>query len=322
MLDPEYKTLAVFAIYQPKGLSLLIKRTISYLFNHKIKIIIIAPHPINKKDIQFLIKNECILLKRLNFGRDFGGYKYGILYLLANPDLLKPFTKILLLNDGIVFPVKEYSNTLENLLKYPHNVVGLAENYEYRWHIGSYFILFNKNFLLSQPLQIFWKSYKPYSSRLHTIKKGEILLGQTISKLTDSYKIVYSGNALLTAIKNSSPSQLIQLLPNDFLIKNSLLPNIFYLKKYINYNILGKHIETQSLPHIFSLILIEYLDCFFIKRDICYRGLYSISYVIHYLNSISKNKDLIEEFNIDLKNKGSTSSMPFFKKILCIAGVI
>ncbi|MCZ6914027.1 MAG: hypothetical protein O7C59_05910, partial [Rickettsia endosymbiont of Ixodes persulcatus] len=135
-------------------------------------------------------------------------------------------------------------------------------------------------------------------------------------------KIVYSGNALLTAIKNSSPSQLIQLLPNDFLIKNSLLPNIFYLKKYINYNILGKHIETQSLPHIFSLILIEYLDCFFIKRDICYRGLYSISYVIHYLNSISKNKDLIEEFNIDLKNKGSTSSMPFFKKILCIAGVI
>ncbi len=62
---------------------------------------IVAPHTIRLQDMAFLKKYHCIVLTRFNFGRDFGSYKYGILHLLANPKLLRPFEKIILLNDGI-----------------------------------------------------------------------------------------------------------------------------------------------------------------------------------------------------------------------------
>jgi hypothetical protein len=326
-LTKAYKVLAVFAIYQPKALSLLVQRSIQYLYKHKIKIMIIAPHVISVQDIAFLKKYHCIVLTRFNFGRDFGSYKYGILYLLANPNLLQAFEKIILLNDGIFFPIKENDSMLKKILTYSHDVIGLAENYQYNWHIGSYFILFKREFLLHKKIKNFWINYKPYSSRFHTIKKGEVTLGKKIKQLTDSCKIIYNGKKLLSALEKAllvqHPIRFIQIASNYLTQDKALLYKAFFLsKKHVNLSLIGAQIENYSPAHIFALALIEYLDCFFIKRDICYRGLYSISQVIHYLSSKNSDENLIDALNIDLKNKGIITSMPIFKKILCTSGAI
>ncbi len=96
----------------------------------------------------------------------------------------------------------------------------------------------------------------------------------------------------------------------------------FFSKNYPNLTIIGKYIENNSPVHIFSLVLIKYLDCFFIKRDLCYRGLYSISQVLHFIATINQDEKLLAALNLDLRSKGVNSSMPFFKKILCASGAI
>ena len=329
LMNDNYEVLAIFSIYQPKSLSLLIKRSINHLFNHKIKVMVVAPHSISQNDIQFLKERHCIVLTRLNFGRDFGSYKYGILYLLENKNLLKTFKKVILLNDGIFFPLKENDSTLATILNNPHDVIGLAENYQQHWHIGSYFILFKIDFLFNKPIQDFWREYKPYCSRFHAIKNGEIALGKKIILLMDSCKIIYSGKNLLNALEKSffekkiDVNHFIQLISKNIPAKkNFLLNELFLSKNYINLAIIGNYIENLSPVHIFSLALIEYLDCFFIKRDICYRGLYSISQVLNFIAAINQDEKLLAALNLDLRNKGLITSMPFLKKILCASGAL
>jgi Rhamnan synthesis protein F len=320
----DYDTLAIFAIYQPKGLSALIKRSINYLSVHKIKILMVAPHPLNQVDINFLQKNHCIILTRENFGRDFASYKYGVLYLLDNLHLLEPFKKVLLVNDSIIFPLKEQDNTLAQLLTYSQDVIGLAEGYVDHWHMGSYFILFQKEFFLDQNLQKFWRRYKPYSSRYYCINRGEIILSQTILKCAYPHKkirLVYENRKLLHAIEKSVIADKMGLFRFTQLINDSLL---IEEAAHVNLNLkqLSHFMEKLSLVHYFSLALIEYLACFFIKRDLCFREILTISQLLHYIASINENEDFIEQISLDLKHKGKISSLPFFKKILTNAAII
>lgn len=314
--------LAIFAIYQIKALSSLIKRSITYLVKHKIKIMIVAPHTINQEDLLFLEKNHCIVLQRENFGRDFGSYKYGILHLINNSHLLQPFKKILLVNDSIIFPVKELDSQLEIILNCPESVIGLIENYEHHWHIGSYFILFKKEIFLHPNFIYFWKKYKPYSSRFHAINKGEVNLSKMIQKLTNDYKIIYEGKHLLTKLIESSIVneenfyQFIQLCgDNNPNYKKSFTNRISYSKPNLSLKLIANHIESTSPAHAFALALINYLDCFFIKRDICYR-LYSISQMSYFISSINKNQTFAAEVTNDFRKKGIIASDGLLKKIL------
>ena len=321
-----YDTLAIFAIYQPKGLSALVKRSINYLSAHKIKIMLVAPHPLSPLDIAFLEQHYCIILTRENFGRDFGSYKYGVLYLLDNISLLKSFEKILLVNDSIIFPLKEQDTTLAAILTYSEDVVGLAEGYVDHWHIGSYFILFKKNFFLDPLLQNFWKKYKPYSSRFYCINQGEIILSQTILNSVHPHKrmrLVYENRKLLQAIEKSITTNKVGLLRFTQLINDNLLTNEKdKVNRYLNVKQLSHSMENLSLVHYFSLILIEYLDCFFVKRDLCFREIFTISHLLYYINSINKNEDFIEQISLDLKSKEKLSSRPFFNKMLTHMAII
>ncbi len=324
--DSGYDTLAVFAIFQPKGLSTLLKRSINYLSRHKVKVMIVAPHPLNSSDIAFLEQRHCMALQRANFGRDFGSYKYGILYLLNNLHLLKPYKKILLVNDSIVFPLKEQDDSLRKILTYSHDVIGLAEGYVDHWHIGSYFILFKKEFFLENALQEFWRRYKPYPSRVYCINKGEIILSQTILKLAHpnkTIKLIYENRKILNALEKSlvlnktTPLRLTQLIHNNLLTKLT-----FSSDQPINLKEIAHTMERLSLIHYFALILIEYLDCFFIKRDLCFREIFTVSQILHYIATINENEDFIEQLSLDLKHKGKTSSLPFFNKLLTYAAII
>lgn len=304
------KTLAIFVIYQPNCLSPLVKRSIRYLYKNKIRIMLVAPHPFNSKDLEFIAESGCIALTRSNFGRDFGSYKYALLYLLRNPDLMAHFKKFILLNDSIIFPIQEKDTELEKILTYDEDVVGLAENYEFNWHIGSYFILFKKELLLNKEFQAFWKNYKPYSSRFHAIRKGELALGKKIKSLVNSYTIIYNSENLLDAMKDLFLLQTPELNQGISMhTRNKLL-------------LLKESFSSESLAHHFALALIKYLDCFFIKRDICYRGLFTRKEVMQFVESINSDNTFLKELHLDFKNKGTLKSMSLFKKILGASGAI
>lgn len=320
-------TLAIFAIYQPKGLGYIIRRSINYLFNQAIRIIVVAPHNLSQKDLEFLNNKQCIVITRKNFGRDFGSYQCGVLYLLDNLYLLNSIDKILFINDSIIFPIKEQDNNLLGLLNLPYEIVGITESFHGNWHICSYFILLKKKIFLNTEMINFWKNYKPYSSRFHAIYHGEIYLGKIIQNISSSYKVIYDGKRLLDVFssnmlcrsffefgdliyQNINYNQSIRILEKIDLDKN------FDLKK------LSLLIETHSVLHIFSLALIEYLNCFIIKKDICYRGFFPLSYIIQYVTTVNNDTNFLESLTNILKEKGLPCSMNTFNKILYLSGAL
>jgi hypothetical protein len=320
-------TLAIFAIYQPKGLGFTIKRSVCYLFNNGIKIIVVAPHALNQMDIEFLYSKQCIILIRANFGRDFGSYQCGFSYILNNLYLLNTIDKILFINDSILFPIKENDNNLLEILNLPYDAVGITENYQHNWHICSYFILLRKEIFLHNEIKKFWGNYKPYSSRFHAIYKGEILLGKAIQTINCSYKVIYDGKKLLEVLSRNmhckSFYEFHDLIHQNVSYKNNIrLLEKIDLEKNICLKKISHLIESHSVMHIFSLALIEYLNCFIMKKDICYRGYFALSYIMQYLSSINNNVNFLDAFANELKEKGLPSSMNFFTKLLYISGAI
>jgi hypothetical protein len=324
--DKNKLTLAIFAIYKPKGLDFIIKRSITYLSNNAIKVIIVAPHSLSEIDLEFLNSRGCTTLVRSNFGRDFGSYQCGVFYLLNNMHLLNSIDNILFINDSIIFPIKENDNNLLEILNLPYQVVGITENYNYHWHISSYFILFKKEIFLHEEIKKFWKGYVPYSSRFHAISKGEVFLGKIMQKISCSYKVIYGGKELLEFfISNMYCKNFYEF--HDLIHKNITYKDIRILDKIdIEKNFDLKNfsylIESQSVMHIFALALIEYMNCFVMKKDICYRGYFPLNYIVQYVSTINKNVNFLEALSVELKEKGLPCSLTLFNRILYLAGAI
>lgn len=325
-LTNKKKVVAIFSIYQPKGLSFIIKRSINYLLKNNIKIILVAPHPLINEEIEFLRDKDCTVLIRSNIGRDFGSYQCGVFYLLNNKELLDSTEKILLVNDSIIFPIKDQDNNLQKILNFPEKVIGLTESYHSHWHICSYFILLHKDIFLNSEIQRFWKIFKPYSSRFHVIYKGEIAFGKIIQKITSDYRIIYDGSVFLNAITHFN---LIKKDPNFEKLFNeniagnsSLLTDSFFHKETLDLRKISYIIEKYSILHIFPLILIYYLNCFFIKKDVCYRGFFSLSYFVNQVSKFNDDEQFVEQIRNELKAKGLPKTDTLLKRVLHITGAI
>jgi hypothetical protein len=322
----EKKTIAVFAIYQPKGLSFIIKRSINYLLDHNIKIILVAPHTLHPEDIDFLNKNNCTVLIRLNFGRDFASYQCGVFYLLNNKELLDSVEKIILVNDSIIFPIKENDANLQKILNLPEKVIGLTESYHCHWHICSYFILLTKDIFLHNDIQMFWRKYKPYSSRFHVIYNGEIAFGREIQKITDSYRIIYDSATLLNAFSHYAIAKNDPNFKRFFyenMIDNAGMPldDVFH-DENIDLRKIASIIEKHSILHLFSLTLIHYLDCFILKKDICYRGFFSLGYVVDRICKFNGSENFIAAVGNELRAKGLPHGISLLQRVLYLVGAV
>ena len=77
-------------------------------------------------------------IERYNFGRDFGSYQEGILYLMKR-NLLEECPRLILLNDSVFYSENNLNNFISSLSGTKIDVLGATENHE----IASFrFILF------------------------------------------------------------------------------------------------------------------------------------------------------------------------------------
>lgn len=321
----EQKDIAIISVYQKQGLSPSTRRLINAFQHHGIIIIIVSNSAILEQDLDFLKKNTHTVIHRKNLGRDFGAYQCGWQFITKQR---LPIRKLFMANDSVY-----YLSGIEKVVaKCQHSkadLVAATENYQHHYHLASYFLVFSEAAHANSCFTDFWEKFLPYSSRKHTINKGEVKLSKIVMRKAGLIpEVIFTTTLLRTKMEEHEftnlLSDLLYLAPSDFQnilldlatnIYNSRLPeNTDYLKT-IFLNSLFSFAENASPSHKLGLLFVKYLDAPIVKRDLCERAGYFISTVVsfmaHYTDEAEHN-----DLETDLRFKGLPVSRRGLKKFL------
>jgi hypothetical protein len=257
------------------------------------------------------------LIERFSVGRDFGAYKRGLIWLKKNGKLSNA-NVVVLANDSMFYPAS-FSETVSEMLSLSEDWITLFENFQFHHHAQSFFLLFRRPVFESSYWRIFWDRYKPHSSRIHCIKKGEkglssaLLKGgffpyaiynaarvtTTLRSLIDAENARSGGIAELllrlhghdrTALQRYSRNRSIEDAIND---RNRLIEDAI-----INVGLLMHRLNpTHAAGLIINVSLIAPL-----KRDLCYRGTYDLTEVVSYVRGFTEKE--LQAMISDLRRKG------------------
>ena len=163
--------LALYLVYQPGSLPPSIVETCKFLTDHGYSTLIVANGGLSSESRALLLPQVWKILERPNIGYDFGGYRDGILQLLAwqnEPE------KLLILNDSIWFPIFPDEPFLAQMEAADKDVVGtVLRRKNGRDFLESYLYLMNGAVLKNPAVQNFWRSFRLTANKYKVIRRGE-----------------------------------------------------------------------------------------------------------------------------------------------------
>ena len=294
---------ALIAIY-PENSSIYAKSMINLLnglVRAKVTPVIISNGPIPGSLLEILEKYDAFIVSRKNRGRDFGAYKYGILWLQTNFGL--NFKSLYLINDTLFW----HSDSTDILRSLQNKTWGgLFLNLARETHMNSFFMKFEFDILQDFHFVEFWKKYLPSQFKRHAIHKGEILLSTTLIKagympeVLVSSEFVFSRistlNKNLTNVLSSIPPVSLHPSSDHFFPEavNTEVVSDFRIRRATLSRFCGARLYRDT-PHALGLHL-AVLAYFPIKRDL-YKY-YSLSEIQNVLNEIDTDfaKDVVADF--------------------------
>ena len=171
--------LCIFSLYQPHGVPETVYYQLSKLYEYGYSIYIVSNKNILDQDKQRLKNIAWRIDERPNIGRDFGGYKHGVLQVASYLDDLE---RLMLANDSVFGPLFDLPESTKEIDAQDNDFWGINENLEFGNHIASYFLVFKPRAFRHEAFIKYWRSYKEKSSRRHSIKRGEIGLSKCLRK--------------------------------------------------------------------------------------------------------------------------------------------
>jgi lipopolysaccharide biosynthesis protein len=112
---------------------------------------------------------------RQNSGFDFGMWQHAI----VGTDL-GPFDELLLANSSVFGPLWPLDRVFDRMAGEECDFWGITDNYEFHWHLQSYFLCFRRRVLESEAFSRFWSSVLPYRDKLQAIMSYELGLSQLL----------------------------------------------------------------------------------------------------------------------------------------------
>ena len=172
------KKVAIFVLFQPKGVAASVFLTCDHLIAQGYSIFILSNGPLSDSDRFALIEKSSLLLVRPNFGYDFGAYQDGI-YLLDRMGC--KLNNLIVMNDSTWFPLRSNDTSIRRMEASIDAFTGhiLRNEPDIRRgqdHIESHLLMFKKNAFESAAFKYFWDNYKMSSNRIKTILTGEKLV--------------------------------------------------------------------------------------------------------------------------------------------------
>ena len=122
----------VFHLYQPYGVPKNVLGAIAALKRLGVQVVAVTNTPLPADDLERLRPHLHTFIQRRNFGRDFGGYRRGVLHVL---DHHKP-TRLLILHDSLFFAERGLEAFFKGLCT-TSPFVGASENHELSHPVGS-----------------------------------------------------------------------------------------------------------------------------------------------------------------------------------------
>jgi hypothetical protein len=251
------------------------------------------------------------LIERFPVGRDFGAYKRGLNWLSENGKLSNA-NVVLLANDSMFYP-SSFSETVSEMLSLSEDWVTLFENFQFLHHAQSFFLLFRRPVFESSCWRRFWHRYKPYSSRIHCIEKGEKGLTSALLKggffphaIYDAVRVTTTLRSLIEA-DNSRSSRIAELLVR--LHGDIRSP----LQRYNRHRLIedailnvGSLMHRRNPTHATGIIINVSLIAP-VKRDLCFRGIYDLTEVVSCVRGFTEKE--LQAMSSDLRRKGFPAVM-------------
>lgn len=119
-----------------------------------------------------------VMLRRRNLGHDFGGYKDA----LAVVGDLSGLDELILANDSVYGPLHDLGRLLRRCDGRTAAVWSITDNWDQRYHLQSYFLLFKQPAIRHPAFAEFWRRLRFVQSRTWVIRKYEIGLTQAMQK--------------------------------------------------------------------------------------------------------------------------------------------
>lgn len=342
-----YKKIFIFVSFSEK-LSASSKCLLKIINESGYGVVHVNNRKTSTSDIEFLVNLDCLVIDRINLGRDFGAYKDIFLYLNQN-NIISNIDYLGFVNDSIQFIPGKNANSLKKEILDFEKSDSLAlfshQSYQISSHYQSFFKILKKEIFNLESYKKFWKTYKSLDYKQHLIHNGEIALSTLFYNSIRNPTVLYStkkfaksmiknniknfGSEFMhTSVKFFFPStenkilkSVIKKIPNSKLLKSKkiLLKDIKAYEKF--QVILLQIIENSNPSHVAAFLYPIFLDCPFLKKDLALSGTYSISKCSKLYRSLLKNslnlskensKDLfnslVSEYDLLLSKKGTPNS--------------
>jgi hypothetical protein len=236
---------------------------------------------------------------RQNIGRDFGGFKDGVLQLLEEGHLHR-CQVLCIANDSMQFiPGRNsecFSDALINFSRSDKVALFSHISHEVMTHYQSYFQCLKPEVFLSRPFIKFWTRYTPLSHRRHCIYNGEIELSRQVYQRLRDVEILYTSDKLVETLEKSTPSdittaEIFRLMPSP--ARTSQMNLIGYslnqlmtkrekdeaLSRLDMFSI-SDLLESGNPSHIAAFLYPYFLQCPFVKHDLATAGSYTMAQAI------------------------------------------
>lgn len=217
----ESKKVAVFLIFQPRGVSESTIEQCQWLYENGYAPLVVSNTRLSSTDIDRLTPVVWRAIIRPNFGYDFGGYRDALTSLRqwgVKPDTL------LILNDSVWVPVIANSDLIWKLESDPADVAGsiLRERGEIRF-LESYCYRIRGELLEEPAFKDFWSSLRLTSNKYYVIRRGE--RGFSEAMLSAGYKIaaVYRLKGLVELLANETDEFLAKTIRYSAFLPPELL---------------------------------------------------------------------------------------------------
>ncbi|MEA5391392.1 hypothetical protein VB738_08980 [Cyanobium gracile UHCC 0139] len=267
-----------------------------------------------------------------NIGRDFGGFRDGVL-LLHQEGHLDRCRVLCIANDSMQFIPGRNAQALIAALKAfvasEKQALFSHISHQIQTHYQSYFQVLKPEIFRSRAFLQFWTNYTPLSHRGHCIYNGEIALSQDVYRRFGAVDTLYTSDKLQEALESHfrdeggvPAEEVFRLMPSP--ARTSQRRKIGYslqqlmLQSDQHERLSGAQlysiadlIENGNPSHIAAFLYPFYLHCPFVKHDLCTAGSYTMAQAISLFREVVKQslpsgdvEPYVEEFRDLMYRRG------------------
>lgn len=343
------KKVAIVAVYPTEYSMPFTRNLVSALKDNDFLTVAVSSRKLAPLEREELHGIADVVIERFPVGRDFGSYKVGLKWVEQNRGSLPGLDTLAIANDSMYYP-KKFTSHVKELLAQPGSWKAIYESWGPVYHAQSYFEVFDKDIFDSPTFKKYWDSYKPFSTRRHAIKRGEIGLSTRLIRkgkfspptvLFSSASVFDAIASDLTQARDGALSRTVEVGGYDIAMPYSELSDILTklsvgylsgsseksgpsengelvntLQRLITNEIaarMSKLLEEHNPTHILAMVANSTFQAP-LKRDLCWRGSFTLGYLLN--NAKGFDEAELACIEQDIRKRGLPASIRGIARIL------